>query len=154
MKRFLLLIFVSLVTFKSQSQNLARGADIGWLSEMEQSGRIWRDSLGIQRDLLDILDDYCINTIRLRVWVNPANAWSGKQDVISLAKRATAKGIPVVRASRVPIGPVLIEGEIDDKEYGTISSDQLNPQKARVLLMLALLKERNREELQELFINY
>ena len=96
MKRFLLLIFVSLVTFKSQSQNLARGADIGWLSEMEQSGRIWRDSLGIQPDLLDILDDYCINTIRLRVWVNPANGWSGKQDVINLAKRATAKGYRIM----------------------------------------------------------
>jgi L-asparaginase len=73
---------------------------------------------------------------------------------LEAAKRATDKGIPVVRASRVPIGPVLIEGEINDKEYGTVSSDQLNPQKARVLLMLALLKERSREDLQELFINY
>lgn len=73
---------------------------------------------------------------------------------LEAAKRATQNGVAVVRASRVPIGPVLIEGEINDKEYGTISSDQLNPQKARVLLMLALLKDRSRENLQEIFINY
>jgi L-asparaginase len=73
---------------------------------------------------------------------------------LEAAKRATQNGIPVVRASRVPIGAVLIEGEINDKEYGTVSSDELNPQKARVLLMLALLKQRSREELQKLFISY
>jgi L-asparaginase len=73
---------------------------------------------------------------------------------LEAAKRATAKGIKVVRASRVPTGAVLIQGEIDDKAYGTVSSDQLNPQKARVLLMLALLKDRNREDLQKLFIMY
>lgn len=71
---------------------IVRGADVGWLSEMEQSGRKWKDSLGVQRDLYDILDDYCINGIRLRVWVNPTGGWSGKQDVINLAKRAAAKG--------------------------------------------------------------
>ncbi len=63
-------------------------------------------------------------------------------------------GIPVVRASRVPIGAVLIKGEVNDKEYGTVSSMEHNPQKARVLLMLALLKERSREDLQKLFIEY
>ncbi len=73
---------------------------------------------------------------------------------LEAAKKATAKGIPVVRASRSPIGVVLLHGEIDDEKYGTIASDELNPQKARVLLMLALLKDRSRENLQELFINY
>ncbi len=73
---------------------------------------------------------------------------------LEAAKRATDKGIPVVRASRVPIGAVLIHGEVDDEKYGTVASDELNPQKARVLLMMALLKERSRENLQELFINY
>jgi L-asparaginase len=73
---------------------------------------------------------------------------------LEAAKRATAKGIPVVRASRVPIGAVLIKGEINDEEYGTVSSAELNPQKARVLLMLALLKNRTRADLQNLFIEY
>lgn len=74
--------------------------------------------------------------------------------VLEAVKKATASGVKVVRASRVPVGVVLIQGEVDDEEYGTISSDQLNPQKARVLLMLALLKDRSREDMQKLFIEY
>jgi len=73
---------------------------------------------------------------------------------LEAAKRATAKGIPVVRSSRVPIGVVLLNGEVNDKKYGTVASDELNPQKARVLLMLALLKKRSREDLQKLFLEY
>jgi L-asparaginase len=73
---------------------------------------------------------------------------------LEAAKRATQKGIPVVRASRVPVGAVLIKGEINDEEYGTVSSAELNPQKARVLLMLALLKKPGREELQKMYIDY
>lgn len=73
---------------------------------------------------------------------------------LEAAKRATKKGVPVVRATRVPIGAVLIHGEVNDEEFGTISSDELNPQKSRVLLMLALNKQRSREELQQLFIEY
>ena len=73
---------------------------------------------------------------------------------LEAAKRATAKGIPVVRASRVPTGAVLIHGEVDDLKYGTVASDELNSQKARILLMMALLKDRSRDELQQLFVNY
>jgi L-asparaginase len=73
---------------------------------------------------------------------------------LEAVKRATAAGVPVVRASRVPIGTVLLKGEINDEEYGSVSSMELNPQKARVLLMLALLKDRKREDLQRLFIEY
>jgi L-asparaginase len=73
---------------------------------------------------------------------------------LEAAKRATKMGIAVVRASRVPIGAVLLKGEINDEEYGTVSSMEHNPQKARVLLMLALLKDRSREDLQRLFIEY
>jgi len=74
--------------------------------------------------------------------------------VLEAVKNATQSGVKVVRASRVPVGVVLIQGEVNDPDFGTISSDQLNPQKARVLLMLALLKERSREDLQRLFIEY
>jgi L-asparaginase len=74
---------------------------------------------------------------------------------LEAAKRATKAGVPVVRASRVPVGAVLIKGEINDEEYGTVSSADLNPQKARILLMLALLKkDRSREDLQNLYIEY
>jgi L-asparaginase len=74
---------------------------------------------------------------------------------LEASKRATKQGIPVVRASRVPVGAVLIKGEINDEEYGTVSSADLNPQKARILLMLSLLKkDRSRDDLQRLYIEY
>jgi len=74
---------------------------------------------------------------------------------LEAAKRATKAGIPVVRASRVPVGAVLIKGEVVDEDFGTVSSADLNPQKARILLMLALLKkDRTREDLQLLYIEY
>jgi len=75
---------------------------------------------------------------------------------LEAAKRATSSGIPVVRASRIPVGTVLIHGEVVDEDWGTVASDELSPQKARILLMLALQKYKNlsREKLQELLINY
>ncbi len=93
MKKILLISITFLLLFDNKAlPQIARGADVGWLSQMQNAGRVWRDSTGVQRDLLDILDDYCINSIRLRVWVNPANGWNGKQDVVNVAKRAAAKG--------------------------------------------------------------
>ena len=85
-----------------------------------------------------------------------AGVGDGNMNAASLdaVKRATKAGVKVVRASRVPVGAVLIQGEVNDEEYGTVSSDEHNPQKARVLLMLALTKERSRAELQQVFIEY
>jgi len=75
---------------------------------------------------------------------------------LEAAKKATSKGIPVIRASRIPVGTVLIHGEVVDEDWGTVASDELSPQKARIVLMLALQKDKNmsREKLQELMINY
>jgi L-asparaginase len=73
---------------------------------------------------------------------------------LEAAKKAAAQGVWVVRASRVPIGAVLIKGEVDDKQFGTLCSDELNPQKARVLLMLAMLKKRTWDDMQRLFVEY
>ncbi|TAE17450.1 MAG: arabinogalactan endo-1,4-beta-galactosidase, partial [Bacteroidetes bacterium] len=52
------------------TENLVKGADISWLTEMEQTGRKFYDTLGREQDLLILLKQYKINTIRLRVWVN------------------------------------------------------------------------------------
>jgi L-asparaginase len=73
---------------------------------------------------------------------------------IKRAARAAARGIRIVRSSRVPTGKVGRNVEIDDDRLGFIASDELNPAKARILLMLALLKKRTREEIQQLFYDY
>jgi len=69
-------------------------------------------------------------------------------------KRAVAAGIVVCRASRTPSGRVVLHDEINDDEVGTIVSDDLTPQKARILLMLGLTKSKDKKELQQLFFKY
>jgi L-asparaginase len=64
------------------------------------------------------------------------------------------KGIVCVRASRVAIGRVGRNVEVDDDKLNLIASDALNPQKARVLLRLALLKQRPLADIQRLFREY
>jgi L-asparaginase/Glu-tRNA(Gln) amidotransferase subunit D len=44
--------------------------------------------------------------------------------------------------------------EVNDDEMNFVASDELNPQKARILLMLALLKPRTTTEIQNLFYSY
>ncbi len=76
------------------------------------------------------------------------------QASLAAASRATEAGIVIVRSSRVPTGAVSRNVEIDDDGLGLIVSDELNPAKARILLMLALLRERTAGEIQELYFSY
>lgn len=52
--------------------------------------------------------------------------------------RAVAKGVAVVRASRVGTGLVNRNVEVSDDQHGYVASYDLNPQKARILLQLLL----------------
>ena len=72
---------------------LARGADVGWLSEMEAQGRVFYTRDGQRADLFEVLKQQGINAIRLRVWVHPADGYNGIDDVIAKAHRAQAAGM-------------------------------------------------------------
>jgi len=76
------------------------------------------------------------------------------KDVFDVALKAREKGINIVRSSRVPTGPTCPNGEVDDAKYHLVASLCLNPQKARVLLMLALTKTRDWQEIQQYFNEY
>lgn len=76
------------------------------------------------------------------------------KDVFDVALKARAKGINIVRSSRVPTGPTCLNGEVDDAKYHFVAALTLNPQKARVLLMLALTKTRDWQKIQEYFQKY
>jgi len=69
-------------------------------------------------------------------------------------KNAIKHGVVVCRATRCMSGRVVLEDEINDTELGTIVSDDLNPQKARILLMLGLLKTKDKKQLQQYFFEY
>ena len=60
----------------------------------------------------------------------------------------------MLRSSRVPTGPTTLDAEIDDNKYGFIASQELNPQKARILLMLALTKTKDYKIIQDYFNQY
>jgi L-asparaginase len=85
-----------------------------------------------------------------------AGVGNGNMNKVSLdaAAAAVKKGVVVVRSSRVATGSVGRNVEVNDDELGFIASDELNPQKSRILLSLALLKERSKADLQKMFYTY
>jgi L-asparaginase len=85
-----------------------------------------------------------------------AGVGNGNMNKASLeaAARAAKKGVVIVRSSRVVTGTVGRNVEVNDDQLGFIASDELNPQKSRILLALALLKPRSVTDIQNLFNNY
>ena len=75
------------------------------------------------------------------------------KDIFPVLEKARKKGIQVVRSSRVHSGPTTLYNEVDDESYQFIAAQQHNPQKARILLMLALTKTDDWKEIQTYFNN-
>jgi L-asparaginase len=73
---------------------------------------------------------------------------------LKAAAEAAGRGVAIVRSSRTGGGVVERNIEIDDDQLGLIVADELNPQKARVLLMLGLTRTRDVAALQQLFFTY
>ena len=78
----------------------AKGADTGWLPQMEATGYHFLDADGTQKDCLQLLKDRGINTIRLRVWVNPStdkiNGHCSKAETVAMAVRAKNMGMRIM----------------------------------------------------------
>ncbi len=96
-KALFILMIITLSGFIAvKAADFANGVDVGWLSQMESSGKKFYNSAGVQQDCLQILKDLCVNSIRLRVWVNPTGGWCGKADVVAMAVRAHNMGFRVM----------------------------------------------------------
>lgn len=67
---------------------------------------------------------------------------------------AQKQGVVIVRSSRVGNGIIARNGEANDDQLHFVASDTLNPQKARILLMLALTKTTDPLEIQQMFWKY
>jgi len=74
--------------------------------------------------------------------------------VVPALQEVRAKGIQVVRSSRVPEGFVLRNAEQPDDKYDWVVAHDLNPQKARILAAVALTKNLDSKELQRVFWQY
>ncbi|PQV49346.1 asparaginase [Paraburkholderia sp. BL21I4N1] len=74
--------------------------------------------------------------------------------LINPLRVAARRGVHVVRASRTGSGVVLHNGAQPDDEFGWLTVDDQPPQKARLLLTLALTQTGDREALQAVFERY
>ncbi|MBH8558240.1 glycoside hydrolase family 53 protein [Hymenobacter negativus] len=85
---------------KGAAQAFAKGADVGWLQQMEATGYVFRNEQGVAQDCFAILKAQGINSIRLRVFVNPsddkASGHCSPAEVVTMAKRATELGFRVM----------------------------------------------------------
>ncbi|MBN2167520.1 MAG: glycosyl hydrolase 53 family protein [Marinilabiliaceae bacterium] len=74
---------------RNAHEDFAFGADISW------GGSNFKDKNGVSKDLLTILKEQGVNSVRYRVWY-PANGPSGKNEVVARAKAAHDKGFKVM----------------------------------------------------------
>jgi arabinogalactan endo-1,4-beta-galactosidase len=63
------------------------GADISSLKKSEDVGGVYRDVDGTEGDALQILKAHGLNYARLRVWVDPADGYHGKEEILEMAQR-------------------------------------------------------------------
>lgn len=74
--------------------------------------------------------------------------------VFSKLIKAQKRGVQVVRSSRVYSGSTTLDAEVDDAKFNFVASLYKNPQKSRILLMLALTKTNDYKEIQRMFYEY
>jgi len=84
----------------ASKNSFSKGADVGWLPQMEATGYKFYDTDGTERDCLQLLKDRGINTIRLRVWVNPnenkASGHCSPAETLTMAVRAQKMGMRIM----------------------------------------------------------
>jgi arabinogalactan endo-1,4-beta-galactosidase len=82
------------------TNTFAKGADVGWLSQMEATGYRFYDADGTEKNGLQLLKDRGMNTIRLRVFVNPSNdrinGHCSKDETVAMAVRAKNLGMRIM----------------------------------------------------------
>lgn len=76
--------------------DFVKGADISWITEMEASGRKFYDASGKEMDCFALMKSLGMNSIRLRVWVNPASNYNNTADVVVKALRAKNLGMRIM----------------------------------------------------------
>lgn len=81
---------------EEQKDNFVKGADVSWVTEMEVNGRKFYNAEGTEMECMELLRSIGTNAIRLRVWVNPADGWCGKMDVLDKAIRAHRLGLDIM----------------------------------------------------------
>lgn len=93
------------------------------------------------------------NGAKAIIYAATGNGSVGDYMVESL-KAARSKGVQIVRASRTGSGVVVRNAEQPDDKYDWIVTDDQLPQKARILMALALTQTSDAKALQQVFWKY
>lgn len=86
------------------------GADLGWVTQLEKMGYYWSNEMGERQDVLEILSDFGVDSIRLRLFVDPPKdgfwdksesercmlGFCDTQSVIEMARRVKAAGMDLM----------------------------------------------------------
>ncbi|MCM1450926.1 MAG: glycosyl hydrolase 53 family protein [Clostridium sp.] len=72
------------------------GADISGTTSSEARGAKFYNAAGEERENTALMKELGMNAVRLRVWVDPRGGYSGKEDVLEMAKRAKANGMEIM----------------------------------------------------------
>jgi len=105
----ILLVAALLLTFSSCRGNkepdnpeppagtfFAKGADLGWITEMESKGYRFYTRSGREMECTALLNTIGFNAVRHRVWVNPAAGWCNREDVLEKCRRAKVHGMKIM----------------------------------------------------------
>jgi arabinogalactan endo-1,4-beta-galactosidase len=86
--------------YVNDTQDFSKGGDISWVPQMEATGYKFYNSNGVETDCLQLLKDKGMNTVRLRVFVNPSSdkikGHCSPAETIALAVRAKAAGMRIM----------------------------------------------------------
>lgn len=104
MKTHKALITAALLVFSSATMHasspFAAGADVSWLTQMEAAGKKFYEggvtASTVPVECMSLLKSLGMNSIRLRVWVNPSGGWCNAQDVLAKAIRANNLGMRIM----------------------------------------------------------
>lgn len=80
---------------ESENSTYISAVDISSYPEISNSNPTFYDSEGNQNDFLTILKDNGINTVRLRLWVNPSNEHSGFNEVKQFSNTLKNNGFKI-----------------------------------------------------------
>ncbi|MCD8371769.1 MAG: glycosyl hydrolase 53 family protein [Clostridia bacterium] len=94
---------VSVGKIEGLSDDYIMGVDLSSIIEVEEAGGVFYNEKGKEDDIFDILADYGVNYIRIRLWNDPydedGNSFGGGgndlETDIAIAKRAVAAGMKV-----------------------------------------------------------
>lgn len=98
--QLILFVFITHLTFSQNKFEFSKGADVSWLPQMEATGYQFYDADGSEKDCLQLLKDRGMNTVRLRVFVNPSNdkasGHCSKEETVAFAQRAQKMGFRIM----------------------------------------------------------